>query len=58
MTKISKIFETKYIDKISRWRQLLEAGELSKVEKELQDLLQQIFVLIMGMLLTEVGTSK
>ena len=58
MTKISKIFETKYIDKFSRWRGLLEAGELTKVEKELQALLQQIFVSIMGMLLTQVGTSK
>ena len=58
MTKISKIFETKYVNKFSRWREQLEAGELEKVEKEIQALLQQIFVVIMGMLLTQVGTSK
>lgn len=58
MTKIIKILKTIYSKKVRRWKLLLEEGEMSKVEEELQDLMSKIFSAILANLLTEVGTSK
>lgn len=58
MPKLLKIFETKHVKKIKEWKKLLEEGKLLEVEEAVQLLLRELFVKIMGYLLTEAGTSS
>jgi len=55
--KLAKFIENTLLDRLDHWRELLMCGDLVGFERELQDILQQLYGEIMTHLLQEVGCS-